>query len=127
MSAFRGALAILAVSTLISGTFAEPLKTAVTTKSPATEQGKMTMQKCTMMDSCSMKGMMKHHMMGPLTALSGEDGAIIIIRGGKIYKYDKELNLVKTAELPADSMDMCKIPNCMSAPMTKPKTDSPKK
>jgi hypothetical protein len=132
MKIARNIVALITVITLVSGAFAEPGKTAVAPKSQAMEQGKMeqtkmNMQKYPMMDSCSMKGMMKHNMMRPLTALSGEDGAIIIIKGNKIYKYDKELNLVKTAELPVDSIDMNKMPNCMSAPMSKPKSDSSKK
>jgi hypothetical protein len=42
----------------------------------------------------SMGGMMRAQM------LSSSDGGVIVLRGGTLYKYDKDLNLKKQVELP---------------------------
>ncbi len=61
------------------------------------EKGKMEKGK-PMMGMCPMHMTMCHKMMEKkLVAL--EDGSIIIMACGKLYKYDKDLNLVKDVEL----------------------------
>ncbi len=50
------------------------------------------------------KGMMGHGMMGmmPKTMVVSGDGGVIVQSGNKLLKYDKDLNLVKEAEIPME-------------------------
>jgi hypothetical protein len=62
-----------------------------------TEKGKMEKGK-PMMGMCPMHMMMYRHMMEKkLVPLA--DGSLVIMTCGKLYKYDKDLNLVKDVEL----------------------------
>jgi len=49
------------------------------------------------------EGMMKG-MMGKSSMVASNDGGVIVLLGNKLYKYDKNLNLVKEVEL---KVDMC--------------------
>ena len=57
-----------------------------------------------MMDAGMMKMMMNMHgmMMRSPTMVVSNDGGVIVLTGSKLYKYDKNLNLVKEAEIKAD-------------------------
>ncbi len=50
------------------------------------------------------KGMMGHGMMGMMSKamVASGDGGVIVQSGNKLLKYDKDLNLVKEAEIPMD-------------------------
>ena len=54
-----------------------------------------------MMDGDMMKMMMSMHgmMMRSPTMVASNDGGVIVLTGSKLYKYDKNLNLVKEAEI----------------------------
>lgn len=62
-----------------------------------TEKCKMEKGK-PMMGMCPMHMMMCEHMMKKEIVAAG-DGGVIIMTCGKLYKYDKDLNLVKDVEL----------------------------
>lgn len=52
------------------------------------------------MDGGMMKMMHKMHgMTRPSTMVASSDGGVIVLSGNKLYKYDKNLNLVKEAEI----------------------------
>lgn len=53
-----------------------------------------------MMDGGMMKMMYKMHgMMRSSTMVASNDGGVIVLTGNKLYKYDKNLNLVKETEI----------------------------
>ena len=53
-----------------------------------------------MMDGGMMKMMhMMHGMMRSSTMVVSNDGGVIVLTGSKLYKYDKNLNLIKEAEI----------------------------
>lgn len=54
------------------------------------------------------KGMMGHGMTGKGDIVATQDGGVIVMMGGKLYKYDKDLNLVKEAEVKIDIEGMKK-------------------
>jgi hypothetical protein len=49
---------------------------------------------------CPMHTMMAEHMMKPQVFVTNDNG-LIVLAAGKIYKYDKDLNLVKEVEFKA--------------------------
>ena len=55
------------------------------------------------------QGMKKRHrmqeMMGKSSMVASNDGGVIILKGNKLLKYDKNLNLVKEVELKVPSME----------------------
>ncbi len=55
-----------------------------------------------MMGMCAMHMMMGEHMMKK-EIIATQDGGIIVIAAGKLYKYDKDLNLVKEVEMKCDA------------------------
>ena len=57
------------------------------------------MQQQEMMQARGMGGM-HGGMMGEKSIVSSNDGGAIVMAGSKLYKYDKNLNLVKEVELP---------------------------
>jgi hypothetical protein len=61
------------------------------------EKGRMEKHK-PMMGMCHMHKMMCEHMMKKEIVPAG-DGGVVIMACGKLYKYDKDLNLVKDVEL----------------------------
>lgn len=73
-------------------------------KSNKMEEGKMEKGK-PMMGMCHMHKMMCEHMMKKEIVAAG-DGGVIIMTCGKLYKYDKDLNLVKDVELTKIKEDM---------------------
>lgn len=60
-----------------------------------------------MMQMCPMHKMMCEHMM-KMDMVAMPDGDVVVMAAGKLYKYDKDFNLVKEIELKAmqDSKDM---------------------
>jgi hypothetical protein len=52
--------------------------------------------KMPMMSSMHMGGMMK------VKIIPAQDGGVIVMSSGKLYKYDKDLNLKKEVEIPMD-------------------------
>ena len=68
-----------------------------------TEKGKM--EKKPMMGMCPMHMAMCRHTMKKEIVSTG-DGGVIIMTCGKLYKYDKDLNLVKDVELTKIHDDM---------------------
>lgn len=69
--------------------------------------GKGMMMKGGMMGMCPMHGMM----MGKGGMVATPEGGVIVMAGNKLYKYDKDLNLVKEAEV---KMDMAATQRMMS-------------
>jgi len=67
-------------------------------------QGMMPGQGMGMMQGEGM-GMM-HGMMGGKSIVSSNDGGVIVLSGNTLYKYDKNLTLVKSVELPTPQMGM---------------------
>ena len=63
------------------------------------------MMKGGMMGMCPMHGMM----MGKSEMVAAQDGGVIVMAGNKLYKYDKDLNLVKEAKVKMDMEDMQKM------------------
>lgn len=60
---------------------------------------------------CKMRGGMPCPMMGMgKEMVATSDGGIIVLAGGKLYKYDKDLNLKKEVELKIDKamMEKCR-------------------
>lgn len=57
-----------------------------------------------MMSKCSM-----HGMMGKGGMVATQDGGVIVMTGNKLYKYDKDLNLVKETEVKMDMEGMQKM------------------
>jgi hypothetical protein len=57
---------------------------------------------------CGMCGPMMHQMM-PRTLIETKDGNFIVMVGNKLMKYDKDLNLVKEAEIKIDAEAMKKM------------------
>lgn len=45
-----------------------------------------------------------HQMMMPGSVTVSNDGAVYVLRGGTLYKYDSSLNLQSRAQLPAPAM-----------------------
>ena len=55
------------------------------------------------------RGMKMHGMMMgmmPRQMVASNDGGVIVLAGNKLYKYDKNLTLVKEAEIKVDMEDM---------------------
>jgi hypothetical protein len=50
-----------------------------------------------------------HAMMMGKSLVPAEDGGVIVMMGNKLFKYDKDLNLEKEAELKIDTEDMQKM------------------
>ena len=63
--------------------------------------------KGSMMDKCPMHGMMKMMMSKEMVATG--DGGVIVMTGTKLMKFDKDLNLVKEAEVKMDTEGMHKM------------------
>jgi len=63
-----------------------------------------------MMDKKGMMGKMmkmcQMHQTSQASIVSSSDGGVIVLSGNKLYKYDKNLNLVKEVELKLDKADM---------------------
>ena len=55
------------------------------------------------------KMMMPHGMMGGKSIVSSNDGGVIVLSGNTLYKYDKNLNLVKQVDLPGGPGVMCPV------------------
>ena len=62
---------------------------------------------CSKMGMCSKHDMMK--MMTGKKMVGTEDNGVIIMMGNKLLKYDKDLNLVKEAEIKIDMEGMKKM------------------
>jgi hypothetical protein len=58
-----------------------------------------------MMAMCPNHGMM----MGKGGMVASQDGGVIVMTGNKLYKYDKDLNLIKEAEVKMDMEGMQKM------------------
>ena len=58
-----------------------------------------------MMGMCPMHTMMCHGMMQKELVATG-DGGVVVMADNKLFKYDKELNLVKEVELKIDTQAM---------------------
>jgi hypothetical protein len=59
-----------------------------------------------------MMGMMKMGMMEKPQMVASNDGGVIILAGHKLYKYDKNLNLVKEVDLKTEG-GMCPMKDMM--------------
>jgi len=59
-----------------------------------------------MMDEGMMRMHMMHGMMGKASMVSSNDGGVIVMIGKTLYKYDKNLNIVKQVDLPMDMPQM---------------------
>jgi hypothetical protein len=74
-----------------------------------------------MMPMCPMHAMMCQSMMEK-KMIALEDGSIVIMAGGKLCKYDKDLNLVKEVELKVDQEIKAKIEQMQKECMEKCQT-----
>ena len=80
----------------------------------AQTQGKMGGQNKGMMRAQG-QGMMRCRPMGPGMHMGGikmiatEDGGIVVMSLGKLYKYDKDLKLIKEIDIPMDFEHMKKM------------------
>ena len=81
---------------------------------------RMTDEEGKMKSMCPMHAMMMKQMMGR-EMIATADGGVLILLGNKIIKYDKDLNLVKEAEIKPDMEGMQKMMMQMqeSCPMCK--------
>jgi hypothetical protein len=77
-----------------------------------------------------MKGMMGGGMMHQASMVASSDGGVIVLTGGKLAKYDKDLNLVKEVEIKGgrdhdkeDKMKWKEMPQ-EAAPTFKPMNDT---
>ncbi|MGD0078635.1 MAG: hypothetical protein ABSB91_08450 [Sedimentisphaerales bacterium] len=85
-----------------------------------------------MMGMCPMHSMMCEHMMKK-EIIATEDGGVIIMCCNKLYKYDKDLNLVKEVELKIDqdmkammgNMQKECMEKCQMMKMEKPAAEKP--
>ena len=89
---------------MIGGTMhSMPMENMMVKKTCAQNQG---------MGKCMMCGMMQNmpmgNMMGRNMSATSDGGVVVMIRN-KLYKYDKDLNLVKEVELPLDMDHMKKM------------------
>jgi hypothetical protein len=83
-------IAVTAVSLSASPVFADEMKDGMMGKG--------------MMDGGMMKMMHKMHgMTRSSTMVASNDGGVIVLTGSKLYKYDKNLNLVKEAEIKTET------------------------
>jgi len=73
----------------------------------------MTEPKKHMMPGMSMKGMMGK------TMVATEDGGLVVMVCNKLYKFDKDLNLTKEAEIPFDEAHMEKMMKRMNEMQTR--------
>lgn len=69
------------------------------------DKPKMGMCHTSKMGMCHTHKMMCEHMMKK-EIIATSDGGVVIMTCGKLYKYDKDLNLVKDAELTKIKEDM---------------------
>ena len=58
-------------------------------------------------DGMMWKRMMHHGMMEKAEMVASNDGGVIVMMGNKLFKYDRNLNLVKEVELKIDMESMC--------------------
>ena len=75
-----------------------------------------------------MKMKQMHHMMGmggKPEMVASSDGGVIVLSGNKLYKYDKNLNLIKEVEIKTQSMP--KPPASQESQEKKSKDDSSEK
>ena len=100
-------IAVTAVSLSASPVFAGKMKDGMMEDEgggKGTMMGKGMMGKGMMEDGMMDGGMMKmmhkmHGMTRSPTMVASSDGGAIVLSGNKLYKYDKNLNLVKEAEI----------------------------
>jgi hypothetical protein len=59
------------------------------------------MERKGMMGMCPAHMMMREHVMKK-EIIATQDGGVIVIAAGKLYKYDKDINLVKEVEMKCD-------------------------
>jgi hypothetical protein len=81
-------------------------------KHAGNEEGGKENESCGMAGGCPMHGMMMKDWTTS-TMIATSDGGVVVRQGVKIYKYDKELNLVKEVELKMDMDAMAKAMNEM--------------
>jgi len=104
-------IVVLILTGVLAVSFAEQKSEAV--KEMLSEVGKsaqttgqgMVTGKEQMMMMCPMHHMMMGAMMGR-SIVATEDGGIVVAAGEKLMKFDKDLNLVKEAQMPIDTEAM---------------------
>jgi hypothetical protein len=81
-----------------------------------------------MMHACPMHAMMMHNMMS-CQMVATEDGGVIIMGFGKLTKYDKNLDMVKSVDMKIDTEAMKKMMTEMmeACPMCKKMTEQMEK
>jgi hypothetical protein len=89
---------------LIAGAFLTTAEGKGWFEKSSTEKGTVEKSK-PKMGMCRMHKMMCEHMMKK-EIIATEDGGVVIMTCGKLYKYDKDLNLVKDVELTKIKEDM---------------------
>lgn len=60
---------------------------------------------------CPLKGKMMGGMMGKPSMVASSDGGVIVLKGCKLTKFDKNLNVTKEVTLECDSKQLC--PMCL--------------
>lgn len=106
-------LAGILVTVFCSLALAEEKKESMTGKGMVQRQDMMAgegmmMCKGKMKEMCPMHGMMMKQMMEREVIATG-DGGVLVLLGNKIIKYDKDLNLIKEAEIKLDMEGMQKM------------------
>ena len=117
-------LAVAGVFLASSFVFAEENKNSMTGKAghrgmmkgDVKEEGMMmrTKMKSDKMGVCPIHGMVMGKMM-ERSLVATEDGGVIVLAGNKLYKYDKDLNLLKEAEIKFDMSEVQKMMTQMRA------------
>jgi hypothetical protein len=73
---------------------------------------------------CSMMSM--HSMMGMMSSIvATSDGGVVVMIGNKLYKYDKNLNLVKETEIKLDMKGMQRMMKHGGTSQNKGNADNP--
>ena len=100
----RALVIVMGIILVVSGLTFSYAQESIGTKDVAADKQAMMMCKKRMMGhGCYMKSTMSPSL------LETKDGGIVVMMGNKLMKYDKDLNLVKEAEVKVDVKGMQKM------------------
>ena len=112
-----GVMVFVSVCVFALATVALAQNQSPQSKNMAGMTGALDEKKCPMMEKND-KGMRMHGMMSmmmPKQIVASNDGGVIVLAGNKLYKYDKNLALVKEVEVKVDAEAMDKMMADMKA------------
>ena len=108
----RALVIVMGIILVVSGLTFSYAQESSGTKDVTTDKEAMMMCKQRMKGhGCDMKSMMSPSL------LETKDGGIVVMMGNKLMKYDKDLNLVKEAEVKIDVEEMQKMMKCYPCPL----------